>query len=178
MNRNDSGFLWAIALCAAMACNASESSNGKDYRAGMNGYGPVRVGMTVRQVEHAIGRKLVIPPEYENEVCQYVDLGGGDGLEGTDAMLWSGRVVRLDFRSNGIKTISGLAIGDPVEKIKTIYRDRVTKEPHAYIAPDGFYYTIYSSNRKYGVRFETDQDLVTGFYAGRSDAIELVEGCL
>ena len=39
------------------------------------------------------------------------------------------------------------------------------------------YGKLHSSDGKLGIRFETDRDIVTMFYAGRSDAIQFIEGC-
>jgi hypothetical protein len=49
--------------------------------------------------------------------------------------------------------------------------------PHKYVAPDGNYLTVWSTNHKAAVRFETLQGKVTSFYAGRVPEVEYVEGC-
>lgn len=173
---NHQRFLWIYLSCAMAICGMATAGERAMYRVTMNGYGPIHVGMTTQEVEKAIGRKVVIPSEYD-ATCSFIDLTDIRGLQGTHAMLLDGRVARLDFDSKQIKTLSGIGIGDSSQMIQATYGKRALVEPHAYTAPEGSYYTIYSKDRKSGVRFETDHGTVTTFYTGSSEAIQLIEGC-
>ncbi|QNP40173.1 hypothetical protein [Lysobacter solisilvae (ex Woo and Kim 2020)] len=141
------------------------------------GYGPARIGMTRKELEQAIGSKLVGQyPDADEMGCDYV--APETGHDALSFMLVNERLVRIDVSSSGVKTISGAQVGDAQDSVLALYRDRIQITPHHYTAPDGSYLTMYSPNRKYGMRFETDHGVVTTYYAGTAEAIQYVEGCL
>ena len=78
--------------------------------------------------------------------------------------------------ARGIATTDGIQVGDLEAAVRTKFGSSVKIEPHKYI-DDGHYLTIRSSDRKYGIRFETEKGKITSFYAGLFSAIQYVEGC-
>ncbi len=109
-----------------------------------------------------------------NESCFYVQ---SKGHRQFSFMIMNGRVARIDVTRSGVSTASGIQVGDSeAETIKT-YGSGLKVEPHAYSAPDGHYLTIRSKDGRYGLRFETYKGKIESFYAGRSDAIQYIEGC-
>ncbi len=46
-----------------------------------------------------------------------------------------------------------------------------------FLEAKGRYLTLMSSDRKYGIRFETEDGTVTRYYAGTAEAISFIEGC-
>ena len=53
-----------------------------------------------------------------------------EGLEGLSFMIENGRVVRVDVRARGIRTVEGGAVGDTEARIQELYPGRVTVSPH------------------------------------------------
>ena len=141
-----------------------------------DGVGPVKVGMTISQVNSALGSNFSTPTVEDERECFYVE---PKGHPDTGIMMLNGRVARVDvFAPQGAApttaTAAGARIGDSEKRIKRLYGTKVSVSQHHYT--DGHYLTIESG--KYGLRFETDNNRVTMFYAGTLAAIALVEGCL
>jgi hypothetical protein len=76
-----------------------------------------------------------------------------------------------------LATAEGARVGDSEARIKEIYGDRVTVQPHKYL-PNGHYLVVAAAgdaaNR---IVFETDGKVVTTYRAGRRPEVENVEGC-
>jgi len=87
-------------------------------------------------------------------------------------------VVRVDVDQAGILTAEGVQVGDTEEHAKKVYGPRLKIEPSQNAGGEGGHYlTVLSSDRRYGIRFETEQGKITTFYAGTYEAIQYVEGC-
>ncbi len=141
-----------------------------------DGIDAVRVGMTINQVNAALGENFSTPTDKDEQACFYVE---PKGHPDTSIMMLKGRVARVDVfapkaGAPTTVTVVGIHIGDSEARVKKLYGPKVTVAPHHYT--DGHYLTIRSG--KYGLRFETDENKVTSFYAGTLAAIEFVEGCL
>jgi hypothetical protein len=94
-------------------------------------------------------------------------------------MLLDGRVARIDVTRRGIETLSGAAVGDLVAKVRGIYGGRLRASSHDFGAGEGMQYlTLFSHDRRYGIRFETDGERVTEYYVGTGEAVQFIEGCL
>jgi len=48
--------------------------------------------------------------------------------------------------------------------------------PHAYV-PGGHYLTMFSIDRKFGIRNESEDGVITRYYAGTAEAVSFIEGC-
>jgi hypothetical protein len=160
----------AIASAAAPAVAAH-------LRIAFDSYGPVRIGMTRQEIGAALGTGIRNEnPDADTEGCEYV-VPGSDHA-GVSFMLLKGRLARIDVNSPDVLTLSGARIGATQDAVLALYRDRVRISPHAYSAPEGSYLTMHSADKRNGIRFETYQGKVTGYYAGTAEAIEYIEGCL
>ena len=147
------------------------------YRISLNGYGPVKFGMTHVAAQRALGVKLIDEhPDPDYPHCTF--LSPADGHPGVSFMLLRGHIARVDISERAVATLSGARVGDSKASVLSLYAGRILVTPHFYTAPDGSYLTLLSSDHKHGLRFETDADKVTTFYAGTKEAIEFVEGCL
>ena len=164
--------LAALALLLAIVgmANADDS-----WRITSAGFGPVKIGMSVAEASKALGMKLIAEGPVDNPECHY--LRPGPAIDGLWFMVSNDRVVRIEVNAPGIKTKSGLGVGDSEAHIKEVLGSAVEVTPHKYVAPNGNYLTLWTSNRKAAVRFETLQGKVTSFYAGRTPEVEYVEGC-
>ncbi len=162
-------------ICLAALLTALETAGADDRRVSTSGFGPARIGMTLTEASRALQAELVADGAIDNAECYYVR--PEPMIEGLSIMASRGRVARFDVDAPGIKTRSGLGVGDTEARIVAILGQAVEITPHKYLAPDGNYLTIWSSTRRSAVRFETHLGKVTSFYAGRVPEVGYVEGC-
>ena len=102
-------------------------------------------------------------------------LGIADDARDVSFMFIDGTLVRIDTRSAHVATPSGVHIADTRAKVMRVCQGRIVETPHAY--SDGTYLTLYSSDGKFGIRFEIEDGKVVGMHSGTAEAIQLVEGC-
>ena len=143
-----------------------------------DGYGPVRVGMTVPQAERALGVPLVAADDSgPADGCRH--LKAAEGPDGLHLMSQNGRVTRASLwdAETGIRTPRGVAVGDPEEKVVRLYGERLQRAPHAYAGPTASYLTYWTDFGRRGVRFETDDDRRVTAIHGGDETIRLIEGC-
>ena len=163
------------------------------------GFGAIRVGMTVEEASQAAGTQLVAldgKAPYINESCSYVKLP--DGPNGLEFMLNDNRIVRVDLSSQitkeinnrpqlvditqeirTISTLRGARIGDTEAQIKSLYAGQLEITDHKYI-PGGHFMTVTSKaaeDRNYRLIFETDGNRVKYIRAGQLPEIDWVERC-
>ena len=139
------------------------------------GFGPIVVGMTPLEARTAAGGRLQLPERLGAEGCDYAAV---PGLEGLTFMIENGRVVRVDVRARGIRTVEGGAVGDTEARIQELYPGRVTVSPHKYT--EGHYLTVAARDAAGGsvqLIFETDGSHVTRFRGGLLPQVAYVEGC-
>jgi hypothetical protein len=139
-----------------------------------DGVGPVKVGMTLSQLNTVLHEKFSMPHSKDEQSCFYV---GPTKHAQIAFMIQAGRLVRIDVDEAGVSTAEGIQVGDSESRALQVYGPRLRVKPHAYTGPQGHYLTIRSSNGRYGIRFETGEGKITMFYAGRFDAIQYIEGC-
>jgi hypothetical protein len=138
-----------------------------------DGYGRVKIGMTETELSRALKVK-VEPDQDDSEYCFYVS---SPKYPNISFMVEDKRLARIDVDKPGITTPEGIGVGDTEKRAKQVYGRRLKVEPHKYL-DDGHYLTVYTADRKYATRFETDGEKITMFYAGRAKSIKYIEGCL
>ena len=138
------------------------------------GTGPVKIGMSLAELNTALHEKFLMPQDKDEQECFYVNLSKHPGIA---LMIEKGHVARVDVDRPGVSTAEGVKIGDSESRAMQVYGNKVKVEPHFYTAPEGHYLTVLSKNQRYGIRFETDQGKIAKFYAGQRRAIAYVEGC-
>ena len=158
---------------AALFVNFSAQAN-EDWFITSKGYGPVKAGMSVAEAEVLLKFKL---KTFENKpidkYCDYVSSSGQ--REGVDYMIQEGKISRIEVSDSRVKTKSGAKVGDSTAKLKDIFGSQLEIEPHKY-HPNGFYYYLWDSDKRHGVKFDILKDKVRRIYAG-DQSIDLVEGC-
>ena len=130
--------------------------------------------MTLTQLNATLHEKFSMPTEKEDQGCFYVHPSNHPQI---GFMIEDGRLVRIDVDHPGISTSEGIQVGDSESHTLKVYGEVLKVEPRAYMEEDGHFLTARSRDGRYGVRFETDHGKITGFYAGRYDAIQYIEGC-
>jgi hypothetical protein len=162
-----------FAILFSLLCFADTARAGDPWIVGEDGVGPVKIGMTLSQLTATLHQKLT-EEESGNESCYYVNARGHDHIH---FMIIDDHLVRIDVEGPRILTASGLQVGDSESKARKIYGPKMKVTEHKY-NDAGHYLTVQSDDRRYGIRFETDQGKITMFYVGTYEAIQYVEGCL
>jgi hypothetical protein len=171
--------LWTGLACAAALALATQAA-GAPAPLTEDGLGPVHIGMTAPEAEHALGARLKI--DYPNGPS----CGGGRRADGRDPdisyLFDNGRLARIDIdppdASHALHmTAAGIHAGSTEADVKKAYR-RVITEPHPYTAPLGHYLRVYTRGKAAGFIFETDGKRVVEFRAGVYPALGYIEGCL
>jgi hypothetical protein len=164
-----------IALAATLVSGAVLAKY--DPRASMSGVGPIRIGMNERQLEDALQTRLPETQDASEDSCRVIE--AGPRWPGTSVMLLDGRVARINVSKRGIPTLSGAGVGDLVSRVHSIYGGRLRASDHDFGAGEGMQYlTMFSQDRHYGIRFETDGERVTEYYVGTGEAVQFIEDCL
>ena len=158
-----------ILICALSASNVLGADT---WVVRDDGVGPVKIGMTLAQLSAALHQELA-PDERDEHGCFYIDVHGHDHVA---FMIIDGKVVRVDVGAPGLKTSAGIQVGDSESRARQVYGTGMKVTAHTYI-DDGHYLTVRSANGQYGVRFETENGKIVGYYAGTYEAIQYVEGC-
>jgi len=129
--------------------------------------------MSLPRLNAMLDEKLPLPPAKDGQACFYVTTKKQPRLS---FMMLQGRLARIDVRDPGVTTTAGIQVGDSEKHARQVYGSRLKVGPHKYI-DNGHYLTAKSSDGRYGIRFETDDEKITLYYAGRFGAIQLVERC-
>lgn len=137
-----------------------------------DGIGPLTIGMTLPQLSAALHQKLS-EEESGSDACFYVHAPGREHLA---FMIEDGKLTRIDVDASGIRTSTGIEVGDSAMRPKQVYGAKLKVTEHKYI-DTGHYLTVRSRDGRYGIRFEEDKGKITTFYAGTYEAIQYVEGC-
>jgi hypothetical protein len=183
------GVMVAAASAALLACGQREQTTGEDTiqadsrsadtsAAGLvvdaHGIGVVRVGMTLGELNAALGDSL--RPAYEiNEECDFVT---PQALRGASLMILLDSVARVDVDAPGILTREGAGVGDTEASVLALYGARARVQPHKYTGPEGHYVIISTpGDTAYRIIFETDGKKVERYRAGRSPGVDYIEGC-
>ena len=162
------GLVAGISLAAA--------ARAAEWRATMSGIGPIRIGMGEAALARAIGARLPETQDAEEDECRQVE--AGPNWPGTSVMLLDGRVARIDVSERGIFTLSGAAVGDTQASVLKRYGRRIGVSTHEAGVDDSKFLTMFSSDHRLGIRFETDGERVTQYYVGTARAVQFPEGCL
>jgi hypothetical protein len=140
----------------------------------LDGIGPARVGMTLSELNRVLHTTYPTPTDPDERSCFYIDV---PRQSGTAMMILDGRLARVDVDNTTTKTVRGIGNGDSEAHALQVYGKELQVEPHHYIPENGHYLTLFSPDRKFAIRFETEDGKITRYYAGTAQAISYVEGC-
>jgi len=139
-----------------------------------DGFGPVKVGMTLPQASKALGVRVTRGAGYEGDGCYYAS--PERGYEGVLFMMSGSRIVRIDVSGGRHATDRGARVGDSEARIKRLYRGEYTVSRHKYV-DQGRYIEVAAKGGRYLIIFETDGRRVTTYRVGRPEQVGYVEGC-
>lgn len=139
-----------------------------------DGIGPVKVGMSLSQLNSTLQEKFTMPKARDEQGCFIVTSIRHPHVS---FMIEDGKVTRIDVDGRGVPTDKGIQVGDSEKQVLKIYGAAVKLEPHAYTSEEGGHYLTVRSGGL-GLRFETGKEKVDSFYAGRFTSVQYIEGCL
>jgi hypothetical protein len=146
----------------------------------INGIGPIRVGMTVDEASRAAGAKMVKTlNSFRTEECGYFDIEGGP--KGISFMVTKGRIATVNISNERVTTIRGIKIGDPEDKILKLYPQEQIQVVTGLIGGRMKRFTFVprdAADRNYRLIFETGNNRVDRFRAGKLPEVEYLGGCL
>jgi hypothetical protein len=163
-----------VALAVLIIASAVGAADDDSWVIRDNGIGPVKIGMSLSELNTVLREKFSMPENKDDQSCFYVDSAKHAGI---GFMILDGRLARIDVGRPGVHTAKGIQVGDSEVLALKVYGPKLIIEPHFYTSPEGHYLTIRSSDSRYGIRFETYKGKIDMFYVGTSAAINLVEGC-
>lgn len=153
------------------------------------GYGPLRVGMSLAEVTSALG------PDADPEAVGGADPAQCDQFrparapEGMLVMMEKGRLTRISLmRGNRTKTDRGVGLGSTANAVLAAYGDAARASPHKYSEPPARYLTVWTkaapasaaqvaSADARGIVFEMDGRALVGTIHAGGPSIQYVEGC-
>jgi hypothetical protein len=143
----------------------------------MDGFGPIRIGMTRAQVEAASGPvrpDAVFAPDSEGGAqCWEGTMSGPDGMA---VVFIDGRLARITVTTPAYATRSGVRVGMAEAQARATYGDRLAAAAHW--DNDGHVLTWLAGDGRRGLVLETHLDKVVAISVGESRAIQLREGCI
>jgi hypothetical protein len=161
-----------------------------DQIATADGIGPVKIGMSVKQVQHALKAKLKARDRYDGEDCWYTTRTGK-----VDPFIYymveDGKITRIDIQPKNdsvspvpklpVATPEGIGVGSSEADIRKAYGEVVKKERGPYddedTADTQYWLHVDTPDKKLGMVFITQQEHVLYFWIGTHEAINRIEGC-
>ena len=129
------GFLlWSWSWTGALAASDQLES---DWSLHPQGLGRLTVGMSLDEVRRTAGIQLeqIGPPPVPADYCTYYRARLASKEFHVRVMM--NQVNRLELRSPGFRTRSGIAVGDSIERVKAVYGKNILVEPHHYLWDQG-----------------------------------------
>jgi hypothetical protein len=138
----------------------------------LDGFGPVRYGMTPAEVQQALAVTLT-RDEAGSDGCFYMSVEGDPGVS---FIIENTHVERVDIDDAHHFTATGIKVGDTEKRAQAAYAGQIEVSDHTYVE-GGHYLVVHSKDRKRALVIETDGRYVTRIRAGLEPAAEYVEGC-
>jgi hypothetical protein len=128
--------------------------------------------MTTDELAKALGHP-VGPQDSDEASCFYVAAADNS----FSVMVSDGRAVRIDVDTPSIATLRGARVGDRASVVRGLYGRALEEQPHFYSGLPDLYLTYFSRDRRYALRFETREGVVSRYYLGYAEPAQYVEGC-
>ncbi|MDQ3724227.1 MAG: hypothetical protein M3376_14450 [Actinomycetota bacterium] len=134
-----------------------------------SGLGPIKLGMTERQIERAVKRPIRLGPFPPGADCALAALAGK-----THGLFTGRRLRRIYIRTPRFATREGVRVGSSEKRVLSAYAGMLRREPQKYV-PEEDDLILRTNDRK--VIFSLADGRVAEISTGRKPEIDLVEGC-
>ncbi|MFP8967707.1 hypothetical protein ACKC9G_14080 [Pokkaliibacter sp. CJK22405] len=136
------------------------------------GYGPVRFGMTVGELEQTLGFHAENESLSPDPACHYIRI---ESLPETRFMVENDIITRAEV-GKGIPTVVGVTVGTKVPDPKSLAPTPKIL-PHKY--EDDAHYLVFSGvDKQHSLVMEESHGVITKIRSGLEPAVSYVEGCL
>ncbi|HEX8384669.1 MAG TPA: hypothetical protein VF576_00715 [Rubricoccaceae bacterium] len=148
-----------------------------------DGWGPLRIGMTLQEVVAAAGEDADPEAVGGPEPGRCDQFRPSRAPEGMLVMVEEGRLSRVSLLpGSDVKTEEGFGVGDEASAVKAAYGADAVVTPHTYSDAPAAYVTVWradsSGSDARGIVYEVGSDgRVSHVHAG-GPSIHYVEGCL
>lgn len=153
------------------------------------GYGPLRIGMTLAQVNSAMGPDSDPASDGGPEPESCDQFRPARAPEGLLVMIEDGRLSRISLHDGSkVATDTGLRVGAARAEVRAAHGPELRSEPHEYESPEGEYLTIWTKAapgpdgmagpEARGMRYEVGTTGRVDIIHAGGPSIQLVEGCL
>ena len=159
-----------IRTVASLLCLATAPSFAAGGVLSPEGYGSVRFGMNIEDVEAALKQRATEP--YTKTGCDYAEFKRYPGLR---FMIEDGVVTRADARK-GVKNSAKVSVGMSLKTVKARF-PAASIQPHKY-DDEGHYVILSTEDGSSAIVLEESKGRVTAVRAGRKPSVQYVEGCL
>ena len=156
--------LLAALFCACILPASAETLT-------LDGLDPVKIGMTRKDAEKALGKKLKVEGDANCAMAARPD-------KKAFYMFVIGRIVRIDVKAKGagIAWDQGLGISSDEAALKKAFGSRAQFFPNRYVE-GGHDVEVSFPAKDRLLLFETDHGKVTSFRVGLPKYVQWVEGC-
>jgi hypothetical protein len=146
---------------------------------GPSGFGNVKVGMTIKQAERALGAKLNLTSD-EDPSGRCLRGSRADGIDpGVVYMALNGSIQRIDVElasSPSVRTPEGIGLGATPKAVLQAYGGRAQHDHTDYAGDDDL--VVNRPDRRGGVQFTFQDGKLAWMLTGNYPALSLSEGCL
>ncbi|MEA2195212.1 MAG: hypothetical protein QOG42_1646 [Solirubrobacteraceae bacterium] len=156
-----------VALVAAIAATSASALSTRD-RISHSGLGPIKLGMTERQIERAAKRPIRLGV-FPGADCALATLAGK-----TQGLFTGRRLWRIYIRTPRFATKEGVRVGNTEQRVLAAYPGLLRREPQKF-TPEEDDLILRKGDRK--VIFSLAKGHVAEISTGRRPEIDLVEGC-
>jgi len=156
------------AVVVAIAATSASALTTKD-RISHAGLGPIKLGMTERQIELAAKRPITLGSYPPGADCALAALAGK-----THGLFTGRRLRRIYVRTPRFATKEGVRVGSSEQRVLAAYPGALQRQPQKYV-PEEDDLILRRDNRK--VIFSLAKGRVSEISTGRKPEIDLVEGC-
>jgi hypothetical protein len=144
----------AALLLLALASSGAAAAAAPRWPLTVDGWGPVRIGMSQAQVARVLKTRLTGQAIEDEDTC--VEKGSSK-YPGVFFMFEGGKVSRVSVSEpSRVRTPSGIGIGATAAEVRRAYPKGLHAETHEYLDRPAEYLTFWTIPNKRGVRFETD----------------------
>ena len=159
-------------LAALTILAAGISLADEDWIVRDDSVGPIKIGMTLSQLNTTLGETFAVPPNREDQACFSVSPAKHPSVT---FLIDQSLLSRIDVDEPGISTAEGVQVGDSEAHALKAYGGKLEITPRHDV--EGHYLTVRSAGGRYGIKFETEKGKIEAFQAGRAEAIQYVDGC-
>jgi hypothetical protein len=175
----------STASAASAAAPPSAPLANASARFGFYGLRPAQAGQALAQAEAALGQPLKVEAAVAKPAkavaaggaapdCHYRSTAQQPGVR---YALAGQRITRVETRDPRYATVSGVHVGDSLERAQQAYGKRLASAPHPYF-DQGRMLTVYSPDRRFALVMETnDAGRIITLRGGRLPEVGWLEGC-